>query len=95
MGGSFRAHFALFVVQFAHLLVKGSAALLDGFHIHHVVAVSADCFHMGDNCFNLFIAEYSTDSATSGLFQTDFFALDIIKTEVQHPDQGVFGSSAC
>ena len=94
MGGSLRAHFALFVVEFAHLLIKRTASFLDGFHVHHIVAVSTNCFNMGYHRLDLFITQHSPNSATPRLFEADFLALDVVKTEIQHSDKRMFRSSA-
>ena len=93
VGRAFRTHFALLVVKLTHFLVEGATAFLYGFHIYHVVAVPSDCFNVGYHGFDLFVAQNRANPSAAGLFQADFFTLDIVKCEVEHPDQGMICSS--
>ena len=93
MGRSFRTHFTLFVIQLTHLFVEPASPFLDSFRVHYIITVTADRFHLGNQRFNFFIAQYRADPAASGLLQANQLTFQIIKSEVQHPDERVFGCS--
>ena len=94
MSSSLGPHFSLGIIQFAHFIIESLSALHDSFKVNHIVEVAFHARNPGNNCPDLFIAENTADTATTGLFQADQFSAAVIKTEIQHANQRIIGCSS-
>ncbi|MPM05728.1 hypothetical protein SDC9_52019 [bioreactor metagenome] len=92
VSSAFFTHFALAVVKLAHFLVETAAAFHNGIKISHIVDVSTNARNFCNNCPDFFVAENSTDSTASGLFQTNFLTFAVIEGEVEHSDERMISS---
>ncbi|OPZ56347.1 MAG: hypothetical protein BWY89_01114 [Bacteroidetes bacterium ADurb.BinA012] len=87
-------HSALAIVKLAHLTVKATPALLNGFEINHVIEIALYAGNFADNCLDLFVAENGAYAAAAGLLHPDLLAPAVIEGEVQHADERVVSCRA-
>ena len=89
------SHIVLFRVLCCHFTVVFNTCFVDDGDIVNVVKVVFDTLVFTYNSFDFLVTEYTADTTTASLFETNYATVWIVECKVEHGDVAVFCCRTC